>query len=321
LAFLLAILPDKENLWQMTKVTHLRSLQALDAAIRAGSLKDAADNLGITAAAVGQRIRALEDFLGTDLLLRGRSGLTPTPELELALADLRAGFAALERVTDTLDFQRTTEIHMVADPDWAELWLAPRLPAFRKAHPKILFCINGSGDVPLRLGAPDIRIELSDGPGELLFSDRLAPVTGPDNPRRIADWDADMPMEGMPLLHLEAHRAPEHVPGWVAWFTRYGQRREGMDRGVHYKHARVALEAARENVGFLVCGLSLVMADLTQGQLVMPFPGNQYLAAPHPYRLRLRPDAETRPQSQRFIRWLREEAQHTERALHHLTEG
>ncbi|MGP6085644.1 hypothetical protein [Antarctobacter jejuensis] len=95
---------------------------------------------------------------------------------------------------------------MVADPDRAELWLAPRLSGFRPAHPNILFCINGAGDVPLRIGTPDIRVEYGDGPGEALFTDRLVPLTSPDNPRRIAGRRSELAMEGMPLLHLEAQR-------------------------------------------------------------------------------------------------------------------
>jgi len=106
----------------MARVTHLNSLQALEMAIRKGSLQAAAKRLGITPAAVGQRIRALERYLDTDLLLRGRSGLQPTPALQMALDDLRAAFEALDSVSDTLDFQRSAEIHIVADPDWSDLW-------------------------------------------------------------------------------------------------------------------------------------------------------------------------------------------------------
>lgn len=246
-----------------------------------------------------------------DLLMRGRSGLVPTPELALALPDLRAGFAALERVTHALDFQRVSEIHIVADPDLAELWLEPRLPAFRQEHPNIRFCINGAGDVPLRLGAPDLRLLYEDGPGEALFRDVFLPVSGPDNTRRIAGWDPDLTMEGMPLLHLKAQRDRPDVPGWVEWFDRYGQRQKGMARGVHYQHARVALDAVREEVGFLVCGLSLVLSDLAEGRLVLPFPSNQNLPAPHPYRIRVRPEAVARPQVKRFVEWLRAEARTT----------
>lgn len=270
----------------MVTLTHLKSLQAVELSIRKGSLKAAADALGITPAAVGQRVRTLEDYLGADLLLRGRSGLQPTPQLEHALADLQLAFSALERVTDTLDFQRVSEIQIVADPDWAELWLAPRIDDFREEHPNILFCINGAGDVPLRLGAPDIRIDYGEGSGEPLFTDTFLPVTGPDNPRRIADWDPVLQMEGMPLLHLKAQQDGSDHPGWIEWFQKFGHRESGPDRGIHYPNARLALEAVRQNVGFLVCGLSMVLSDLENGSIVNPFPASQHLTAPHPYGCR-----------------------------------
>lgn len=300
----------------MVATTHLRALQALEMAVRSGSLKSAAEALGITPAAVGQRIRALEDYLGTDLLVRGRSGLRPTPELDAALGDLHRAFAALDRVTETLDFQRVTEIHIVAEPDWAELWLLPRLPGFRAKHPQILFCINGEGDVPVRLGAPDIRVEYAtDGPGEDLYVDRLLPVTGPDNLRRLGDWDAQEVLEGMPLLHLQQQRDSDDHPGWPDWIARFGDRRAGADRGVHYRHARIALEAVRENVGFLVCGLSLILDDLDRGRLVLPYPADRFLDAPAPYRMRLRDGAGDRPQIARFRDWLRDEARATAERL------
>lgn len=298
----------------MSVTSHLKSLQALAMAIREGSLKAAADRLAITPAAVGQRIRALEDYLGTDLLLRGRSGLTPTPELDRALPDLRLAFDALDRITETLDFQRVSEIHIAAS-DWAELWLMQRLPDFRGQHPNILFCINGAGDVPLRIGAPDLRIEYGGGPGEALYTDIMVPVTGPDNMRRIAGSDAGQQMEGMPLLHLNSHYEGSDRPGWVEWFEVYGHRKKGTDRGVRYPNTRLALEAVRQNVGFLVCGLSLVLQDLDAGSIELPFPIAEHLTAPHPYRLRTRADSVNRPQIQRFIGWLRDEANDTRRKI------
>lgn len=302
----------------MPSSTHLKSLQALELAIREGSLKQAAEVLNITPAAVGQRIRALEDYLGTDLLVRGRSGLQPTTELEHALDDLKVAFAALERVTSALDFQRQSEIHIVADPDWAELWLAPRLPAFRDAHPNILFCVNGDGDVPLRLGAPDVRVIYGEGQGESLFTEVFLPVTGPDNPRRIANRDTVLQMEGMPLLHLEAQQDFTNYPGWVEWFKKFGQRESGLDRGVRYKHTRHALEAVRQNVGFLVCGLSLVLQNLEQQSIVAPFPMSHHITAPFPYKIQLRPDGEKRPQIQRFVAWLHNRADETQRDIDRL---
>jgi len=80
----------------MTVASHLKSLQALDLALRTGSVKGAADLLGITPAAAGQRIKVLEDYLGFELLTRGRSGLRPTPALADAVAPLAAAFEQLK---------------------------------------------------------------------------------------------------------------------------------------------------------------------------------------------------------------------------------
>lgn len=298
----------------MPVTTHLKSLQALEMALRRGSLKAAAEGLGISPAAVGQRIRALEDYLGTDLLVRGRSGLQPTAALEQAVADLKAGFAALDRVTEALDFQRMAEIHMVADTDWAALWLAPRLPAFRERNPNVLFCINGEGDVPLRLGAPDLRVEYGQpgsGPAELLFTDLLVPVTGPDNLRRLGDWDRESVLEGLPLLHLVAQQEDPLRPGWPDWIAAHGDRREGAERGVHYRQAAFAMEAVRQNVGFLICGMALAQHDLEAGRVVMPFAPARAITAPCPYRMRVSAASARRPQLRAFVEWLGAEARRT----------
>lgn len=300
----------------MSVASHLKSLQALEMAIRVGSLKDAADRLGITPAAVGQRIRSLEDFLGTDLLMRGRSGLKPTADLSRALADLKTAFAALDRVTEHLDFQRVTEIHIVADADWSELWLLPRLDAFKKDNPNILFCINGAGDVPMRLGAPDCRIEY--GPpdkGEELFRDRLLPAVSPNNLYRIDIGDGQVSLEGMPFMHLEAQRDDDMHPGWQEWVAAFGYRNEGAERGMHYRSARLALEAVRQGVGFLVCGLSLIERDLADGAVVLLFPAHQSLVAPMPYILTVNARGSIRPQLRRFCDWLRDQALLTRNSL------
>jgi LysR family glycine cleavage system transcriptional activator len=305
----------------MPVTTHLKSLQALELALRLGSLGAAAESLGITPAAVGQRIRTLEDFLGTDLLTRGRSGLQPTAELQAALEDLRKGFAALERAVELLDFQRVGEIQIVADSDWAELWLLPRLHLFRAQHPNVRFCINGTGDVPLRVGAPDVRITYGAGPGEPLYTDVLIPLSGRDNLRRIVGKELESQLEGQSLLHLKNQLEGADHPGWVAWCERFGRREGGVNRGVRYQHARLALEAVRQEVGYLVCGASLAWDDLQQNRIAILFPVSQHLVAPHPYRMAVRPDADRRPPIQRFATWLRHEASRTQADIEHLVAG
>jgi LysR family glycine cleavage system transcriptional activator len=120
----------------MAALSHLKSLQALELAARTGSFAAAAEHLAITPAAVGQRVKALEDYLGVTLLERGRSGISPTPELAKALPQLVAGFASLQEACAALDMARPQELHIAAPPDFAELWLAPKARRISRAPPQ-----------------------------------------------------------------------------------------------------------------------------------------------------------------------------------------
>lgn len=287
--------------------THLRSLQALESAIRKGSLSDAAAELSITPAALGQRIRTLEDFLDTELIVRGRKGTRPTQEPENVLADLQTAFLCLGRVTTALNFQKASAIHIVADMDLADHWLNPRLHQFREAYPNIKFCINGSGDVPSRVGAPDIRIERGpDAKGDILIEDYFVPVTAPENLWRVGLHDKDTEMEGVSLLHVQS-RMDE--PDWTTWSKTFGKRKSGLTRGQKYRNTRLALDATRKTVGFMLCGVALIEDDLRAGRLVLPFSSAMGIRAKTPYRLWTRDPVASRPQLQKFVDWLRDEGQ------------
>lgn len=303
----------------MAALTHLKSLQALELAIRKGSLKAAAAELAITPAALGQRIKVLEDYLGCDLLVRGRSGTRPTRELEAATAHLSAGFRELETAARILDFQRVHEIHITADGDWAELWLAPRLARFRAERPNTLFCINGVGDVPLRLGEADcdVRFEMADAgaEGDTLFADYLLPVSSPGNAARISRKPEDERLEGFPLLHLESYERNPGAIGWPEWIRRYGYRKTAPERGMRYQRILHALEAVYANAGLIVCGLALVHPLVDEGRLTLPFPVAQGVRSKAAYRARFSPAALRRVQVQQFRSWLADEAAATEAGL------
>lgn len=309
----------------MTAVTHLRALQALELAIRKGSLKGAAASLAITPAALGQRIRALEDYLGFDLLVRGRSGIRPTKELDAALAHLAAGFRELETVANILDFQRVNEIHISADSDWADLWLRPRLNAFKKVSPNTLFCINGTGDVPVRLGESDCEVWFGDEPeaphSDLLFHDYLLPVSSTVNTQRVAALPKDVMLEGFPLLHLDCYTAEGGGIGWPEWIANYGYRKTATGVGIRYRKVMHALEAVYADAGFMICGLALIESKVDEGQLELPFPIREGAWSDHAYRARFRRDALRREPIERFRSWLNDEAADTRHSLKKAIEG
>lgn len=297
----------------MVAPAHLKSLQALEMAVRTGSLAAAAELLGITPAAVGQRVKTLEDFLGVQLLERGRAGIRPSAELNAALPHLRSGFADLETAARELELQRGREIHVAAMSDFAELWLRPRLPRFRALHPHILFCINGEGDAPARLGKIDCEIGYGevreDGHSALLFRDFVLPVSSPVNFERTAHLPARTRLEGFPLLHLDFYRNDPAGISWPAWCLRNAIERTAPERGIRFQQIAPALDAIAANAGIALCGLALISERVHEGSFATLYPPDTGIWTDYAYVAKYRDGG--RQHVSRFRDWLAAEARAT----------
>jgi LysR family transcriptional regulator, glycine cleavage system transcriptional activator len=293
-------------------LSYLKSLQALEAAVRLGSLKKAADMLSITPAAVGQRVKALEDYLGVELLVRARSGLQATPELLTALASLANAFRELDTAADLLSLQRRDEIHIAAPSDFAELWLQPRLTRFRQLHPNLLFCINGEGDARPRMGRIDCEIRFAPpdrGQGvDLLFHDFLTPISSPENAERLAKIARRARLEGFPLLHLDFYKDDPAALRWPDWIASHRLKRTAPNRGIRYQRLAPAVEAVLSNAGLMICGLALIHDLVDAGRLALPFSPSMGALTQHAFQARFRVESCRRPPVQRFRTWLVEES-------------
>jgi LysR family glycine cleavage system transcriptional activator len=307
----------------MDSPTHLRSLQALELALRTGSLKGAAERLAITPAAAGQRVKSLEDYLGIALLVRGRAGLQATPALAGALPHLEAAFRELKSVTELLDMQRGQEIHVAATPDFADLWLQQRLPRFAAEHPNLQFNVNGDGTAPLRMGRIDC--EISFGPVKAqqrderkvdsLFRDFVLPISSPEIDARVADRPKRERLEGLALFHVDFYKDDPQAPKWPQWVATQRHRRTAPERGIRFTRIAQAIEMVVDGAGYAMCGIVLARTRLEAGELSLPFPLTTGKWTSHAFQLRIRNDALLRPQVRRFRQWLLEEAQATQEWL------
>ena len=295
--------------------SHLKSLQAIELALRFGSLRKAADALSITPAAVGQRIKAIEDYLGLEMVVRGRSGLQPTPALTDALEHLRAAFRELERFGDLLEVQKGEEIHIAAPSDFVELWLVPRLQRFRDTHPRVRFCINGEGDAPYRVGRVDCSVSFglieTTGGWVVLFRDFLLPISSPGIASRIERLAPRERLEGFPLLHLDLYRDDPAAIGWTEWIAATRLQRSAPDRGIRFRRMAHGLNAVMSSAGLMICGLALLSDLVDERKLALPYPPTTGAWTDHAYQVRFSvPHA--RPQVDRFRRWLIGECRQTQ---------
>jgi LysR family transcriptional regulator, glycine cleavage system transcriptional activator len=307
----------------MHSPTHLRSLQALELALRTGSLQAAAARLALTPAAVGQRIKSLEDYLGISLLVRGRSGLRATPELARALPHLEAAFRELARVTELLDLQRGQELHVAAVPDFADLWLRQRLPGFVAAHPNLRFTVNGEGTARPRVGHIDCEITFGPGPQQsgddrridLLFRDFVLPISSPEIDARVASRSERERLEGFALFHVDFYKDDPQAPKWPQWVAAEGHRRTAPERGIRFTRVAQAIDTVMDGAGFALCGIALARERLEAGSLSLPFSLAAGRWTSHAFHVRFPASSLLRPQIRHFRQWLLEQARDTEQWL------
>jgi len=77
---------------------HLQTLRYIEKIARTGSLRSAAEELGITPSALNRRILAIEEELGVEIFERLPSGLRPNIAGEILLDHIRQQLADMERV-------------------------------------------------------------------------------------------------------------------------------------------------------------------------------------------------------------------------------
>ncbi len=298
----------KENLYTacMKRLVHLNALHALEAVLRRGTLKDAARELGISPAAAGQRIRALEEYLGHPLLERGPGGTTPGRQARLAMRDLRAGFDHLRQAAEALDLDHQARVSLRCDPDWLALWMAPRLPRFAAAAPQLRLELQPA-DEPAAKPA-DLRIFFGTDPAaELLRFEHLAPFVSPRNHTRLHRVAAGAMLDGFPLMHLDLPHAAVAECGWPDWVARFGHRRDDALRGPRYSSAVQAVRMAEKHVGALLCPLSLGRDRIDRGLLRLLFDGGHTLPAKNGWRVAVADRARDRRSVIGFLHWLRGE--------------
>jgi len=110
----------------------LNLLVALQALLDTSSVTRAARRVGVTQSAMSHSLRRLRALLGDDVLVRGRSGMTPTPIAEAMRDELTAGLRAVQatlRSTEGFDPAQATHHFRISAPDYVHLRFAPRLVA------------------------------------------------------------------------------------------------------------------------------------------------------------------------------------------------
>ena len=300
----------------MKAPTHLNALRAFEAAARHGSFSGAADELNVTAAAVGQLVRGLEEWLGAPLFHRGSSGktrLVPTDLAERSLPDIRAGFDRL-----TLGMERMKEavtgggVAGAAGPAFAAKWLLPRIDRFHAQYPQTDLRLDTSLKlVDYAAHGIDVGVRYGAGnwPGltaDKLMDEEIFPVCSLALRGELALM-APADLTRHTLIH---DLSVEPSAGFMTWdmWLRHAGADVTTQRGMRINNSAAVLQAAIDGQGIALARSIMAHDDLAAGRLVRLFP-EIVVPAALAYYVVYRPECSSLARSEAFRSWLFEEAE------------
>lgn len=274
------------------KVVHLNGLRALEATLRTGSFRAAADELGVTAAAVGQRIRTLEDYLGCQLFLRTHTGVKPTDIAIGIERKLTGSFTVLENVIQQLQHpQSPNRVSVTLPASFAENWFAERLPGFYRLNSEIDLRINASNRmVDLLTEDFDFAIRYSQPPPDIydeseLFGDFVLPVCTPEFAHRHQLNHAQKSLQGVPLIHLGVRTPDPDWADWEQWAAKFDFQLGEQHESIHLSEFNSGIQPAILGQGLVLCGIAEAYSAIQTGQLIAPFGWQPSCSAGHKYWL------------------------------------
>lgn len=157
----------------------LRQLEIFCAVVRLSSFSDAAREVELAQSTVSERISALEEQVGTQLLVRSRRrGVRPTAVGEVlyrrAVALLRERQRVVREVRRAMGAAGGL-LHLGASTTPAAYYLPPALRAFRDANPKTRFSVEvGNSDAVLDWVADGVvEMGIAGDPGEHRIEDAV----------------------------------------------------------------------------------------------------------------------------------------------------
>lgn len=153
---------------------HMRVLLAIH---RAGSLRGAAEALGVNHATVSRALRGLEEGLGTRLFDRSTAGLTltqPCEELIPYAEDMESRMMDVRRRLTGLDAEPRGIVRVTMPPSFVETFLAPVLKGFSDLYPEIDIHVIATNEITdLSRHEADVSLRAANSINDDLVGQRL----------------------------------------------------------------------------------------------------------------------------------------------------
>lgn len=299
------------------RLPSLHVLRAFEAAARHQSIKKACDELHVNHAAVSRHIKQLELKVGRHLFDRTHRKIVLTDDGEFLLGAVTNGFLHIQRALTQLRRGENPERLVISvDPDFAGLWLVPRLAEFYAIVPDTLVEILAEKtafslhDPRISCAIQYAEAGLDPENGEVLFRSRLFPVCA-KGLSQLA------PLESLEDLRRHALLHDRSVTEWEQYLRSCAATVDiNVRLGVIFSDTALCLDAAARGQGVAIGDDFLAANHLSEGRLVRPF-GSAVLSK-NTYYLMVPESTLRHPSVNAFRTWLLRsiERQREELAVH-----
>lgn len=253
----------------MVRLPPLSAIRAFEAAGRHENFSRAAEELGMTQAAISYQVRQLEDRVGRPLFVRekGRvrlsdSGRRLLPAVTSGLTGIADAFDALREEDDVLAVNAAVSV--------GATWLSARIGRFQLRYPDLAVKISLANEL-IDFGLGGIDAALRSGKGEwvglrsdFLVRQHFTPICTP------SFLEANGIVRPEDLLSVE--RLGPNDSLWTSWFAAAGIGTLPTPR------RGVVLDSQLQEASAMFGGFGIAMmsplfwkADLESGRLVQPF--------------------------------------------------
>jgi LysR family glycine cleavage system transcriptional activator len=250
----------------------LAAIRAFEAAARHASFTKAADELGMTQAAVSYQIKVLEERIGTPLFLRKprqvvltETGQRLAPAITEAFAIITEAYAMARGGAEGLLCISTVQT-------FASNWLARHLGSFQLAHPSLAVKLDTASHL-VDFAREDVDVGIRSGGGKwpglathFLFRADFSPMLSPRLAESIGGVNTPADLLRLPILD------PKDVL-WNQWFDLAGLPAEELARrpGISMGSQASLGSAAMAGHGVAILSRAFFTAELVDGRLIQPF--------------------------------------------------
>jgi len=279
----------------------LNPLRTFEVAARSKTFTEAAEELGVTQAAVSRQISVLESFFKAKLFERDVRSIKLTQIGRQLNDDVSSAFQIIRWSAERI-FQESRLVRVQTYPTFAARWLMPRLADFMTKHPSIDLRVQ-TAVKPVDFSRSDTEIAIQFGRGDWadmrahpLVPDAIEPVCTARLASQLSPGDLNA------MLQHTLLTAKFRSRDWADWFAHAGVTPNVNVRWLAFESSILTYQGAIEGLGIAMGQTLLLDAELKSGQLVAPFKmplkRDMHYWIVWPAARRLAPEA------RRFIDWL-----------------